>query len=51
MMSVPFFLFAAGLAAAARGWRGASLALWALGVAALIGLFRMHATDALNIGL
>jgi hypothetical protein len=51
MMSAPFLLFAAGLAAVAGGWRRASLAFWALGLAALLALFRLHATDVLHIGL
>ena len=51
MMSVPFFLFAAGLIAVARGWRGTALTLWALGVAVALALFRLHATDPLNIVL
>lgn len=50
-MSIPFFLFAAGLATVWQGWRGAALALWALGIAVLLVLFRLHATDVLNIGL
>jgi hypothetical protein len=51
MMSAPFFLLAGGLGAVAAGWRGLALVLWALGVAIMLGLFRLHATDALNIAL
>jgi len=51
MMSIPFFLFAGGLVATAGGWRVTAFGLWALGIAALLGLFRFHATDVLNIGL
>jgi hypothetical protein len=45
MMSAPFFLLAGG------GRRSLALVLWALGVAVMLGLFRLHATDALNIAL
>lgn len=51
MMSIPFFLFAAGLAAVWRGSRRAALGLWVLGIGVLLVLFRLHATDVLNIGL
>jgi hypothetical protein len=51
MMSVPFFLLAGGLGAVAAGRRGLALALWGLAVAIMLGLFRLHATDALSIAL
>ena len=51
MMSVPFFMLAGGLWAVAAGWRRLALVLWALGLAVMLGLFRLHATDALNIAL
>jgi hypothetical protein len=51
MMSVPFFLLAGGLWAVSAGRRSLALVLWALGAAVMLGLFRLHATDALNIAL
>ena len=51
MMSLPFFLILGGLAAAWFGRRGAALGFWLLGAAVLLVLFRLHATDVLNIGL
>jgi hypothetical protein len=51
MMSLPFLLFTGGLAAIWAGWRGAALGLWLIGAVALLVLFRLHATDVLNIGL
>jgi hypothetical protein len=51
MMSIPFFLVVAASLAAWSGHREASLALWAGGLLALLILFRLHATDALNLAL
>jgi hypothetical protein len=51
MMSVPFFLIVAALAAAWSGYRRVSLTIWAASLLTLLLLFRFHATDALNIGL
>jgi hypothetical protein len=51
MMSVPFFLLAGGLWAVSAGRRSLALVLWALGAAVMLGLFRLHTTDALNIAL
>jgi hypothetical protein len=51
MMSIPFFLFAGGMAAAYFRKRSAAIGLWAAGVAVLLFLFKLHATDALNIAL
>jgi Family of unknown function (DUF5993) len=51
MMSIPFFLVLAALAAAWFGHRHASLAFWAAGLLALLLLFRAHATDVLNLVL
>jgi uncharacterized protein DUF5993 len=51
MMSVPFFVFVAGLAAVLAGWRQVALGTWAIGVVVLLALFRMHASDVLAIGL
>lgn len=49
MMSLTFFLVVAALLAAWLGFRGVSLGLWAVGLLALVVLFRLHATDALNL--
>jgi hypothetical protein len=51
MMSIPFFLIVAALAAAWFGHRQASLVFWAAGLLALLLLFRAHATDVLNLVL
>jgi hypothetical protein len=51
MMSIPFFLVAAALAAAWSGHRQASVALWALSLLTLLVLYRLHATDVLGIAL
>ena len=51
MMSIPFFLFAGALAAIFRGKRGIAISLWGLSVVIMLILFRLHATDPLNIGL
>jgi Family of unknown function (DUF5993) len=51
MMSIPFFLVLAALAAAWSGYRQVSIALWAAGLLALLVLYRLHATDTLGIAL
>jgi Family of unknown function (DUF5993) len=51
MMSLPFVLFACGLGAAWTQQRGAALGFWVAGVLMLLVLFRMHATDVLNIAI
>jgi hypothetical protein len=51
MMSIPFFLVVAALAAAWTGYRQVSLALWAVGLLTLLVLFRLHATDTIGIAL
>jgi hypothetical protein len=51
MMSIPFFIVVAALAAARSGERRLAIALWAAGLLALLVLFRLHATDALGIAL
>jgi hypothetical protein len=51
MMSLPFLLFACGLAAAWTSRREAAMGFWIAGVLVLLVLFRFHATDVLNLGL
>jgi hypothetical protein len=51
MMSIPFFLVVAALAAAGTGHREVSLAFWAASILTLLVLFRLHATDVLGIAL
>jgi hypothetical protein len=51
MMSLPFVLFACGLGAAWTSRRTAAMGFWVVGVLTLLVLFRMHATDVLNIAL
>jgi hypothetical protein len=51
MMSVPFFLVVAAMAAAWSGYRQAAVVLCAAGLVALLVLFRLHATDTLALAL
>lgn len=51
MMFLPFLILLTGLGAAAAGRRGLALAVWGAGLLVLLALFRVHATDPLNIGL
>jgi len=51
MMSLPFFGVFLALSATLAGQRGAALVLWVVSVAAMLALFRLHATDSLHIAL
>lgn len=51
MMSLPFFLVVCSVIAALLGRRQVAIGFWALGLAVLLVLFRLHATDSLNIVL
>ncbi|GGF86547.1 hypothetical protein GCM10007301_53020 [Azorhizobium oxalatiphilum] len=51
MMSIPFFGILAAFLCVFSGQRGAALMLWALSMVGLAVLFRLHATDALNLVL
>jgi asparagine N-glycosylation enzyme membrane subunit Stt3 len=51
MMSLPFFAAFVAMAAAWAGWRTVAMAMWALTVVMVVILFRLHATDALDIQL
>ncbi|CAD17349.1 probable transmembrane protein [Ralstonia pseudosolanacearum GMI1000] len=51
MMVLPFLIFFIGLCGILRGQQRIGLGLWALGIAAVLVLFRMHATSTLNIVL
>ncbi|MDO3516558.1 DUF5993 family protein [Ralstonia pseudosolanacearum] len=51
MMVLPFLIFFIGLCGMLRGQQRIGLGLWALGIAAVLVLFRMHATSTLNIVL
>jgi Family of unknown function (DUF5993) len=51
MMSLPFLLFACGLAAAWLRQRGAAMGFWVAGLVVLLVLFRVHMSDVLNIAL
>lgn len=51
MMTIPFWALAAGLAAIWLGKRNLALALWGAGMAAILVLFRIHATSQLGLGL
>ncbi len=49
MMSLPFFLVVCSVIAALLGRRRVAVGFWALGLVTLLVLFRLHATDTLNI--
>lgn len=49
MMLFPFVTLSAGLALAAAGRRRGAIALWAVSVAWMLLLFRLHVTDALPL--
>jgi hypothetical protein len=49
MMSIPFFLVAAAMAAIWSGYRQAAVVLCAAGLVTLLVLFRLHATDTLSL--
>lgn len=51
MMSLPFLLFACGLGAAWMRQRGVAMGFWVAGVLTMLVLFRIHATEVLNIAL
>ncbi|CBJ39826.1 conserved hypothethical protein (plasmid) [Ralstonia solanacearum CMR15] len=51
MMVLPFLIFFIGLCGILRGQPRIGLGLWALGIAAVLVLFRMHVTSTLNIVL
>ncbi|MEW6124394.1 MAG: DUF5993 family protein [Pseudomonadota bacterium] len=51
MMSVPFFGFFLAFAAVLAGRRSVAVALFALSLAFTLLLFKLHATDPLNISL
>ena len=51
MMSLPFFGLCAALGFAWAGRRAAALVLWAVSIGFLLLLFRLHATDPLNLML
>ncbi|MEP9352734.1 DUF5993 family protein [Xanthobacter sp. KR7-65] len=51
MMSLPFFGVFLALGATMAGRRSIALVLWLLSMAAMLVLFRMHATDPLRIAL
>ncbi len=51
MMSIPFFGVFLALVATLAGSRPLALVLWAVSMVAMLGLFKLHATDALNIAL
>ncbi len=51
MMSLPFVLFACAIGAAWMRQRGVSMGFWALGLIAMLVLFRFHVTEVLMIQL
>jgi len=51
MMSLPFILFACGLAAGWTSRREAAMGFCVAGAVVMLVLFRFHATDVLNLGL
>lgn len=51
MMSVPFFGFFLAFAAILAGYRRIAMGVFALALVFTLVLFKLHATDALNISL
>ena len=51
MMSLPFVLFACAVGAAWMRQRIVSMGFWAVGLVTMLVLFRLHATEVLNIQL
>jgi hypothetical protein len=51
MMSIPFFGVFLAFVATLAGSRTLALALWFVSMAAMVVLFKLHATDPLNIAL
>jgi hypothetical protein len=51
MMSLPFLLFACGLAAAWFRQRGLAMGFWVAALVVIFVLFRVHDSGALNIAL
>lgn len=51
MMSVPFFGFFLAFAAILAGYRHIAMGVFALALVFTLVLFKLHATDALNISL
>lgn len=51
MMSLPFFGVFLALAATLAGRRSIAFALWLLSMAAMLVLFKLHASDPLQIAL
>lgn len=51
MMSIPFFGIFLAFVATLAGSRTLALAVWFASMAAMLVLFKLHATDPLNIAL
>ncbi|KPH80928.1 DUF5993 family protein [Bosea vaviloviae] len=51
MMSIPFFGLLAGLLCVLAGQRRAALGFWGSSMVCLLVLFKLHATDPLNVVL
>jgi len=51
MMSLPFFGMFLALVFAGAGQRALAVLAWLVSIAVLLTLFRLHATDALDIVL
>jgi hypothetical protein len=51
MMSLPFFAQAVGFVAIILGFRRMAVGFWAVSVMIMLILFKLHANDALAIGL
>lgn len=51
MMSIPFFGLLAGLLCVLAGQRRAALGFWGISMVCLLVLFKLHATDPLNLVL
>lgn len=51
MMSLPFFGMLLALVFAGAGQRALAILAWLVSIGVLLALFRLHATDPLNIVL
>lgn len=51
MMSIPFFGLLAGLICVLASRRRAALGFWVFSIVCLLVLFKLHATDPLNVVL
>ena len=51
MMALPFFIGAGALYLALKEQKGAAITLTVIGIVIVIALYRLHATDTLDLSL